>query len=234
MASAFGGFSQSAFHNLSTRQPVRSDLSRAVKAEAAHSEKLIGNIALLFNNTKYSDAKIRIHHVILPVHKPIICVQSDYFAKAFREEFVEGDTGVIVFEEGCGAAYWRVFEYLYTGDYLEELSTDKFEDDTALLIDPCVYALADMFFLEDLKALCVLKLQTKLKDLWASDTFPPCIRKVYASTPHTNCSMRLAVLESATAHANELSAKEVFTDLLREGGDFAVEYVNALNKKHKR
>jgi hypothetical protein len=46
--------------------------------------------------------------------------------------------------------------------------------------------------------------------------------------------MRLAVLESATAHANDLSEKEVFTNLLREGGDFTVEYVNALNKKHIR
>jgi hypothetical protein len=91
-----------------------------------------------------------------------------------------------------------------------------------------------MFFLEDLKTLCVLKLQTKLKELWASDEFPTCIRKVYASTSHTSCHMRLAVLESATAHANDLSEKEVFTNLLREGGDFTVEYVNALNKKHIR
>jgi hypothetical protein len=88
-----------------------------------------------------------------------------------------------------------------------------------------------MFFLEELKALCVFKLQTKLKDLWASDTFPLCIRKVYASTSHTDCNMRLAVLESVTAHADELIAKENFTDLLREGGEFVVEYANALSKK---
>tara|TARA_R110002003_G_scaffold2979_1_gene24742 strand:+ start:7584 stop:7859 length:276 start_codon:yes stop_codon:yes gene_type:complete len=91
-----------------------------------------------------------------------------------------------------------------------------------------------MFFLEDLKMLCVLKLQTKLKELWASDEFPTCIRKVYASTSHASFHMRLAVLKSATAHAIDLSTKEVFTNLLREGGDFAVEYVNALNKKHMR
>jgi hypothetical protein len=91
-----------------------------------------------------------------------------------------------------------------------------------------------MFFLEDLKTLCVLKLQTKLKELWTSDEFPACIQKVYASTSNTNCKMRFAVLKSATAHAHDLSAKEGFTNLLREGGDFTVEYVNALNRKHAR
>lgn len=88
----------------------------------------------LFNNTKYSDAEIHIHDVILPVHKSIICIQSEYFEKAFRPEFVEGDTGVIAFKEGGGAAYWRVFEYLYTGDYSEKLSTDKFEGKSATII----------------------------------------------------------------------------------------------------
>jgi hypothetical protein len=91
-----------------------------------------------------------------------------------------------------------------------------------------------MFFLEDLKTLCVRKLQTKLEELWASDDYPTCIRKVYASSSHASSHMRLAVLESATAHANDLSEKEIFTNLLREGGDFAVEYVNALSKKHVR
>jgi hypothetical protein len=89
-----------------------------------------------------------------------------------------------------------------------------------------------MFFLEDLKTLCVLKLQKKLKELWASDEFPICIRKVYASTSHASCHMRLAVLKFATAYANDLSAKEVFTNLLCEGGDFTVEYVHALNEKY--
>ncbi|KAK7177394.1 hypothetical protein PSPO01_16560 [Paraphaeosphaeria sporulosa] len=185
----------------------------------------------MFNEAKYSDAAIRIHDVVLPVHKSIVCIQSDYFEKAFREEFIEGSSGAITFKEGSGAAYWRVFEYLYTGDYLEELSTNEFEDDSTLLKDPRVYALADMMLLEGLKALCVSKLKEKLKDLWASDSFPDCIREVYACTHHSGCDMRSAVLEIATAHAPELSDKEVFTDLLRDGGEFPVEYVTALTER---
>ena len=91
-----------------------------------------------------------------------------------------------------------------------------------------------MLLLEDLKALCVGKLKSKVKTLWDGDSFPDCIREVYASTTDSNCSMRLAVLEVATAHARELRDKETFTDLLREGGDFSVEYVDALTNRVMR
>jgi len=67
---------------------------------------------------------ILIHGVTLPVHKSIICIQSVYFEKAFQEAFVEGSSGVLTFNDGSGAAYWRVFEYLYTGDYSDDLVND--------------------------------------------------------------------------------------------------------------
>ncbi|PSN59249.1 hypothetical protein BS50DRAFT_260455 [Corynespora cassiicola Philippines] len=84
--------------------PVLGALSVTAKIEIVHSEKLLGNIALyvlrrlyasanlmsrMFNDTKYSNATVRIHDVALPVHKVIVCIQSKYFEKAFREEFVE-------------------------------------------------------------------------------------------------------------------------------------------------
>ncbi|KAF2181491.1 hypothetical protein K469DRAFT_589178 [Zopfia rhizophila CBS 207.26] len=181
----------------------------------------------MFNNTKYSDATILIHNVTLPVHKPVICIQSAYFEKAFQEAFVEGSSGVLTFNDGSGAAHWRVFEYLYTGDYSDDLSND-FEDDPPLLKDPRVYALADMFFLEDLKALSTAKLQLKLQDLWTSDSFPECVREIYASTPNSDRAMRSAVVEVARVHVRELGKKAIFKDLIREGGDFAVEYFESI------
>lgn len=88
-----------------------------------------------------------------------------------------------------------------------------------------------MFFIEDLKALSARKLQEKLKDLWTSNEFPECIREVYASTPNGDREMRPTVVEVATAHARELGEKKIFKELLQEGGDFAVDYVDALTKK---
>jgi hypothetical protein len=75
----------------------------------------------MFGDSTYSDATIYIHGVKLPVHKSVICTQSEYFETAFHEVFHEGDTGVLAFDHGSAAAHWRVFEFLYTGGYSEEL-----------------------------------------------------------------------------------------------------------------
>ena len=85
-----------------------------------------------------------------------------------------------------------------------------------------------MFFLEDLKALCTSKLQQKLQVLWDSDLFSECVREIYASTPNSNCSMRSAVVKVAKTHLRELGKKETFKDLIREGGDFAVDYFESI------
>ena len=81
-----------------------------------------------------------------------------------------------------------------------------------------------MFFLEGLKALCTVKLEQKLKDLWKTDSFPDCIREIHASTPSDDQAMRPTVLEVAKVHVRELGEKAGFKDLIREGGDFAVQY----------
>jgi len=76
----------------------------------------------MFNDARYSDATVAIHGKELPVHRLIICPQSKYFENAFQEGFAEGSSRVLKYEDGSGAAYWRVFEYLYTGDYSDDLS----------------------------------------------------------------------------------------------------------------
>jgi hypothetical protein len=88
----------------------------------------------MFNDAKYSDATIRIYNVTLPIHKCVVCIQSAYFEKAFQKEFIEGSSGLLEFQEGSGAAHWKVFEYLYTGNYSDELSTGSFEGELATVI----------------------------------------------------------------------------------------------------
>lgn len=193
----------------------------------ARSTKVMRSIASLFNNTKYSDAAVDIHDKRLPVHRSVICTQSEYFEKALQEAFAEGSSRVLKYHTGSGAAHWRVFEYLYTGDYSDDLSHD-FKDDPALLKEPRVYALADMFFLKDLKALATAKLKQKLEVLWADNSFPECIREVFATTPDGDHAMRSAVVEVAKMHMKELGKKDVFKDLIHEGGDFTVQYFESV------
>ncbi|KAF2016867.1 hypothetical protein BU24DRAFT_490147 [Aaosphaeria arxii CBS 175.79] len=211
--------------------PSSGPFSSLPASAVTHSQKLIQHIASLFNNEKYSDATIQIHDVMLPVHKSIICIQSEYFEKAFQNErFEESQSGTIKFKENSGAAYWRVIEYLYKGDYSEALSTHEFEDDPEHLRDSRVYVLADMFLLEGLKTLSITKLRLKLEKHWMTDLFLECIREIYGSTSNETCGLRSTVIAVATGHARDLAKNEAFNNLLREGGDFAAEYVSALTK----
>ena len=88
-----------------------------------------------------------------------------------------------------------------------------------------------MFFIENLKVLSQTNFQKKLESHWMDDSFPECIREVYTSTQNSDSKIRSAVVEIATAHAHELNEKEIFRDLLQDGGDFAVEYTESLTKK---
>ena len=81
----------------------------------------------MFNNEKYSDATIRIHDATLHAHQLVISIQSKYLEKVIQERLVEGSSVILNFQEESGPAYWRVFEYLYTGDYLDHLSTSELE-----------------------------------------------------------------------------------------------------------
>ncbi|KAH7119537.1 hypothetical protein B0J11DRAFT_590431 [Dendryphion nanum] len=123
----------SAFGSFGTAPAV--GMPSAVPKVETHSEKYMQSIARMFNDVKYSDTTVCIYEVELPVQKSVICTQSEYFDKAFKERFIEGNSGRISFKEDSGAAYWRVFEYLYTGDYSEEMSTNKFEGKLAAM--PC-------------------------------------------------------------------------------------------------
>lgn len=80
----------------------------------------------IFNQETYSDITILIRNVTLPAHRLVICLQSSYFEDTFPEAFDQGK-GILEFQQGSGIAYWRVFEYLYTGDYSDEASNKDLE-----------------------------------------------------------------------------------------------------------
>ena len=98
------------------------------------------NHEAVFNNTKrafddetFADIIIRLGTVELPAHSIILAHQSAYFARALKGglgaaegrelTFKEANSKEFTFEEGSMQAYWRLFEYMYTGEYSDEPST---------------------------------------------------------------------------------------------------------------
>lgn len=82
----------------------------------------------MFNKEDYSDVTVLIQGTKLYAHRFVICVQSQFFANAFQgKKFIEGERGEIKFDEGSALAHWRVFEYLYTGSYSDNLKVKGLE-----------------------------------------------------------------------------------------------------------
>ncbi|KAI1001996.1 hypothetical protein K3495_g6211 [Podosphaera aphanis] len=192
------------------------------------------NASFHFNDPEYSDVTIKIFDVVLYAHRVFICSRSDYFKKALQKvphKFIEGETKTIEFKEGSGAAYWRVFEYLYTGDYSDELSTTELEDDPELLIDIRVYELADMFLIEGLQTLSETKFKKRIEGYELDDSFNICVQEVYKTSHGTAKEMRGAVVQAAISYVEKRRDKDaelwLIAVLIGNGGLFAIDYFMA-------
>lgn len=78
--------------------------------------------------------------------------------------------------------------------------------------------------MEGLKELSYQKFELQLQQHWISDTFPDCVREVYATSLGTDLrTIRSAVVYAVSQHKQSLIQKRSFQELIREGGDFAVD-----------
>lgn len=90
-----------------------------------------------------------------------------------------------------------------------------------------MYQLADYFGTVGLDAYALKRFKAKAEKLWMSEGFLHCIRDVYDSTVHARCKMRATVVEITRKHLNELW-KTPLKDLVRAGGDFAVDLMDQM------
>ncbi len=81
-------------------------------------------LSRLFNNVKYSDITIRLNEtgVDLPAHRMVIGLQSPPLDE-FIAEHPAGTSGVLRWDGASAHSIWRVFHYLYEGDYSEDAAT---------------------------------------------------------------------------------------------------------------
>ncbi|KAH0420029.1 hypothetical protein CcaCcLH18_07340 [Colletotrichum camelliae] len=171
--------------------------------------------AELFNKLDYADVKIRIGKFELPAHGLVLAAHSPYFKKALKENFQESESKTFEFSEGSAHAYWRVFEFMHTNNYSEEVESFEVQDDADELTKHVqVYVLADFFLMPELKRFAVERLKPKLEELW---------------------QIRDAILRVVKVHLDSLWAKKAFRDLVYEGGDFpgdlVGQFVNRSNGK---
>ncbi|KAI1292581.1 BTB/POZ domain-containing protein [Xylaria venustula] len=201
---------------------------------ADQKRSLIEGIAKLFNNPDHADLQINIGQYQLPAHSVVLASQSPFFQKALSENFREGKLKQFLFKEGSVHAHWRVFEYMYTGNYAEEsVQVLDTQDDDELVKDVRVYVTAEFFMLDNLKQFALEKFKSRLEMLWVSELFVDCIREVYASTTESEHGLRGAVVGVAYANRAELWEKKAFRDLVYDGGAFTVDLMANCTRRKK-
>ncbi|KAI9903480.1 hypothetical protein N3K66_000009 [Trichothecium roseum] len=125
-------------------------------------------------------------------------------------------------------AYWRVLRYMYTGRYLNDAADVLgLADDEELIKDVRVYALADLFLMDDLKKQATRRLASRLEDARGDETLVHCIKEVYnfTSDDDSHEELRDLVSEKAYSAVRHLWKLDEFRELVRDGGDFVVDFV---------
>jgi hypothetical protein len=98
-----------------------------------------------------------------------------------------------------------------------------------LLKDFRVYKLANDFSL-DIGTLCTSKLEERLNNAWLSYEFLEYVHEVYDCTSDGNDLHRLRyiLVGAARRNAPELIEEDPFKRLIRECGDFAVDFLESI------
>ncbi|KAI0997271.1 hypothetical protein K3495_g10914 [Podosphaera aphanis] len=203
----------------------------------------------MFDNPLYSNVNIKLAEVVVHAHNVVLSSRSKYFREKLQltETATPSDSQAKIIEclDGSSAAHWRVFEYIYTGNYSEQLVKPELKDDVELLKHVRVYRLAENFGMEDLKGFAAKKFEAQLKGLphLSKDTIPQyaeCVREIFATTKQPDNALRKAVVIVAISHSSTLQSPKLgkyssevlqldeFKALLREGGDFVMDYLKSV------
>ncbi|KAI8648945.1 BTB/POZ domain containing protein [Fusarium sp. Ph1] len=221
---------QKAHSRETTSQPNNSS-SRSMPLSCAtmgeRHDSLAADIAKLFTSGQFADVTIHLgEEFVLSGHSCILATRSEYFNKALNSGLKEARSKEFRFSEGSVHAYWRVFQFIYTGDYCETTSAElSSPDDNELMLHFQVYMVAKYFLIDQLVDIALQRFESKSRSEWDSKLLTKCIQDVYDSTTEDDRQVRNVILDLTRRYQTSLRDESNFRDLLRQGGDFVLDLV---------
>ncbi|KAI1502473.1 hypothetical protein F5X99DRAFT_427129 [Biscogniauxia marginata] len=225
-----------AFPELFNNNRAKNNLETASRTQPASSSP-----DKLYSSETYSDLVISCGGKHYKVHKAIICPRFKFFAKACSEHYKEGSSGTVELPEDDPYIVNIMIYYLYHLDYdasslmrgtentEDELTKDVFgavfapqPRSPALVLHAKVYALAEKYFIDSLKALSTQKFETMaLKESIAiygpgyPDGLVEVMQEVYTFTVDNDRGLRDIVIKALHKHRRLLDSVEA-RDVLKE------------------
>ncbi|KAF1812689.1 hypothetical protein P152DRAFT_397143 [Eremomyces bilateralis CBS 781.70] len=169
---------------------------------------------------KYSDLKLKCGGKVFNVHKVIVCTQSEVLAAAVDGTFKESTTNEVEVTEFDAQTLYKMIDFMYNKDYQEQQEIEKETEPgneaetesetepenktilTARLLEHVkVNAIADYYFVSDLKALANAKIMEILEKQFSCEAFVAALNYALKST--TDKALREILGTSAALHIDE-------------------------------
>ncbi|KAK4033062.1 hypothetical protein C8A01DRAFT_50278 [Parachaetomium inaequale] len=164
-------------------------------------KRLMGEISQARERDEFTDFVLTCGTERFPVHKVIVCSQSNVLHAACSKPFREAASGEYEIADQSPAMVRRIVDYFYTGDYkdcsesTQDLSKEKpgYSDEekvTALYIHVRMFTLADIYQLDCLQSLAVTKYGKALEKKPSTKDLLDSISDVYQLTPPSVRALR--------------------------------------------
>ncbi|KAJ3492733.1 hypothetical protein NLG97_g5179 [Lecanicillium saksenae] len=183
-----------------------------------------------FNNALLSDITIFIKGLSFPAHSFVLAAQCDFFKKALTKANLKNQARTeFHYEEWQPHACWRMFEYLYKGDYSTgPVPGIKELDEKTTQRHILVYAVAEAFGLESLQELATARFSQCMKLEKIDESFVDCVRLVFKVTKTKQNMLRKEMMGIIDQHSKTLWKVSGFRALVHDYGSFAVEFTAKL------
>ncbi|KAK5129241.1 hypothetical protein LTR08_003726 [Meristemomyces frigidus] len=187
------------------------------------SQLLLSNI--FSNSSKYADLILTYNGHEWKVHKVIVCLQSDVFAKACDGQFQEAHSDTINLDHDDRECIEAMIQYMYTFSYNE----DPIDSSCCpIIFNTRVYAIADKYNLPGLCMLATQKFENRVRSEWQTPEFAHVIREIYEDGAAE--ALVEPVLRIASLHAKDIYTNE-FGRFFRAAVQDLPEFSSALSQK---
>ncbi|KAJ9194390.1 hypothetical protein DTO164E3_5368 [Paecilomyces variotii] len=198
-----------------------------VKAETAdddgHVGELIASFQSFFASSTFSDLTIVTKDQEFKVHKLIVCSQSGFFARLFKQNWKEAEENVVRLNEDDPRAVEAMVHFMYGFNYNN--SGSEHGRVSPMLLNVKVYQVADKYDIPKLKAQAKENFTVAINKCWEMDDFPTAIEDAYSTTTSADRGLRDPLVSLSLEHIDILLDNEDFKQALRNTLGFAADLV---------